>query len=45
VGCSDRVAGTAASELLASVIGLGVRVKAGGPSEKFVAVGGIADGL
>jgi TetR/AcrR family transcriptional repressor of nem operon len=42
----DRVAETAASQLLASVVGLSVLVKAGGPSERFRAVvDGIVDGL
>ena len=42
----DRDAGTAASQLLASVVGLSVLVKAGGPSERFGAVvDGIVDGL
>ena len=42
----DRVAGTAASQLLASVIGLSVLVKAGGPPERFGAVvDGIVDSL
>ncbi|MBB6403411.1 TetR/AcrR family transcriptional regulator [Arthrobacter sp. AZCC_0090] len=42
----DRAADTAASQLLASVIGLSVLVKAGGPSERFQAViDGIVDGL
>ena len=42
----DRDAETAASQLLASVVGLSVLVKAGGPSERFGAVvDGIVDGL
>jgi TetR/AcrR family transcriptional repressor of nem operon len=42
----DRVADTAASQLLACVIGLSVLVKAGGPSERFRGViDGIVDGL
>jgi TetR/AcrR family transcriptional repressor of nem operon len=42
----DRDADTAASQLLASVIGLSVLVKAGGASERFRAViDGIVDGL
>jgi TetR/AcrR family transcriptional repressor of nem operon len=42
----DLDAGIAASQLLASVVGLSVLVKAGGPSERFRAVvDGIVDGL
>jgi TetR/AcrR family transcriptional repressor of nem operon len=42
----DLDAGTAASQLLASVVGLSVLVKAGGPAERFRAVvDGIVDGL
>jgi TetR/AcrR family transcriptional repressor of nem operon len=42
----DQVADTAASQLLASVIGLSVLVKAGGAPERFHAVvDGIVDGL
>jgi TetR/AcrR family transcriptional repressor of nem operon len=42
----DRVAGTAAGELLACVIGLSVLVKAGGSPERFDAViAGVVDGL
>jgi TetR/AcrR family transcriptional repressor of nem operon len=42
----DRDAETAASQLLASVVGLSVLVKAGGSSERFGAVvDGIVDGL
>ena len=43
---TDRDAGSAASQLLASVVGLSVLVKAGGPSARFGAVvDGIVDGL
>lgn len=42
----DRVADTAARQLLASVIGLSVLVKVGGSSERFRAVvDGVVDGL
>jgi TetR/AcrR family transcriptional regulator, transcriptional repressor for nem operon len=42
----DQLPDTAASQLLASVVGLSVLVKAGGPSERFGAViDGIVDGL
>jgi TetR/AcrR family transcriptional repressor of nem operon len=42
----DQIPDTAASQLLASVVGLSVLVKSGGASERFRAViDGIVDGL
>jgi TetR/AcrR family transcriptional repressor of nem operon len=42
----DQIPDTAASQLLASVVGLSVLVKAGGASERFrVVIDGIVDGL